>query len=258
MTDVITTLSRPRGDYGYDGDYRVIPAPVVAGTFALTCLGLAASAVRAGTRGSAAALPLGGAAALVTGAGALALHTTRVGKFQVWARVLAGLGLRGDERVLDMGCGRGAVLFAVAKLLPRGRATGIDIWRADQTGNGPEAAWHNAELEGVKDRVDLDTGDMTRLPYDDASFDLVVSSLAVHNLPGMAARLAAVDEAARVLKPGGRLALVDIGFTRRYAARLRELGMRGVDRRDLGWRVWWTGPWFSTHLVTATKPANRS
>ena len=51
------------------------------------------------------------------------LYTTRRGKFQVWEEILDGLHLRGDERVLDMGCGRGAVLTAVAKRLTTGRVT---------------------------------------------------------------------------------------------------------------------------------------
>jgi cyclopropane fatty-acyl-phospholipid synthase-like methyltransferase len=67
------------------------------------------------------------------------IGTTRVGKFEVWARILGDLGLRGDEQVLDLGCGRGAVLLSAAKLLPCGRAVGIDLWRPDQTGNSAEA-----------------------------------------------------------------------------------------------------------------------
>jgi len=253
MNDVVSTLRRPRGEYGYDGDYRLIPAPVVAAIFALICLAVAALAVVAAVYGHIVwAVIAACVAALLVVNGFLFIRVTRVGKFEIWARVLAGLDLRGDERVLDIGCGRGAVLLAVAKLLPRGTATGVDIWRADQTGNSPEATWRNAELEGVTDRITLDTGDMTRLPYDDGAFDLIVSSLAIHNLPDMDQRLAAVEEAARVVRPGGRIAIADIGFTRRYAARLRELGLRDVRRRGLGWRSWW-GPGIATYLVTATK-----
>src|SRR3989442_16022642 len=63
-------------------------------------------------------------------------HTTLRGKFAAWAGILSGLGLKGNERVLDLGCGRGAVLLAVAKLLSTGRAVGGDIWRtSDQSGN---------------------------------------------------------------------------------------------------------------------------
>src|SRR3954466_6494430 len=54
----------------------------------------------------------------------LYVHTTRRGKLEVWRDVLDTLAPRGDERALDLGCGRGAVLIAVAKRLPAGRATG--------------------------------------------------------------------------------------------------------------------------------------
>jgi len=53
---------------------------------------------------------------------------SRRGKFQVWDEILDELHLGGDERVLDMGCGRGAVLIAVARRLTTGRVTGIDLW----------------------------------------------------------------------------------------------------------------------------------
>src|SRR6201991_4234341 len=82
---------------------------------------------------------------------------SRRGKFEVWARLLTRIGLRGDERVIDLGCGRGAVLLTAAKLVPGGSAVGVDIGRSDQTGNSPEATLGNADAEGVADRVDLHT-----------------------------------------------------------------------------------------------------
>ena len=58
---------------------------------------------------------------------------------------LFGLKLRGDEAVLDMGCGRGAVLTAVARKLTTGRVIGIDIWNTmDQSGNAREVTLRNA------------------------------------------------------------------------------------------------------------------
>ncbi|MGH8793187.1 MAG: class I SAM-dependent methyltransferase [Stackebrandtia sp.] len=255
MSELVSDLSRPRGDYGFDGDYRVIPAPVVAAVYALICLAPAVFAVVKAVSGATTTAILSGAIALLlVFVGVSFLRLTRVGKFEAWARVLVGLRLRGDEHVLDLGCGRGAVLLAAAKLVPDGHATGIDLWRADQTGNSPQSTRRNAESEGVADRVSVRTGDMTCLPFDGDSFDLVVSSLAIHNIPKMAGRLAAIDEAARVLRPGGRLAVADIAFTGRYAARLRELGMTDVRRRSLGWRAWWGGPLLATRLVTASKP----
>jgi ubiquinone/menaquinone biosynthesis C-methylase UbiE len=183
------------------------------------------------------------------------LYTTRAGKFHVWATILTDLQLRGDERALDLGCGRGAVLLMAAQLLPQGTATGVDLWQTrDQSGNDQAAAEANARAEGVADRVELRTADMRELPFTDASFDLVVSSLAIHNIPDAAGRAQAIAEAARVLKPGGRLRIADIRNAGAYAARLRELGLRDVTTRTLGWRFWYGGPWAATHLVSATKP----
>ena len=75
------------------------------------------------------------------------------------------------------------MLLTAAKLLPCGRAIGVDIWRADQTDNSPSATLANAELENVADRIELHTADMTALPLDDNSVDVIVSSLAIHNIP---------------------------------------------------------------------------
>jgi ubiquinone/menaquinone biosynthesis C-methylase UbiE len=185
-----------------------------------------------------------------------ALHTTLRGKFVVWAELLDGLALRGDERILDLGCGRGAVLLLAAQHLTTGKAVGIDLWqRRDQSGNAADATWRNAVAEGVADRVELHTGDMRALPFEEGSFDMIVSNLAIHNIPGRAGREKAIDEAARVLRPGGRLFVADMRATREYQARLAKLGMSDVGRRGLGWRFWWGGPWAATRLVTATKPA---
>jgi ubiquinone/menaquinone biosynthesis C-methylase UbiE len=190
---------------------------------------------------------------------AIALHTTLRGKFVVWAELLDGLGLRGDERILDLGCGRGAVLLLAARHLTTGRAVGIDLWqRSDQSGNCAEATRRNAVAEGVADRIDVHTGDMRALPFEDGSVDLVVSNLAIHNIPGRSGREKAIDEAARVLRPGGRLLIADIRATREYQSRLVKIGMSDVRRCGLGWRTWWGGPWAATRLVTATKPHDRT
>ncbi len=184
------------------------------------------------------------------------LYTTRRGKFRVWADLLSQLRLRGDERVIDLGCGRGAVLLMAAKLLPRGKAMGVDLWKtSDQSGNAMDVTRRNAELEGVAGRVELHTADMRQLPFADESFDVVLSSLAIHNIGDSQGRLQAINEAVRVLKPGGRLLLADFRATRPYPARLRELGLVEVKHRRLGWRFWYGNPWAATKLISARKPA---
>jgi len=250
----VVDLRDYKADYGFDGDYRAVSARTVATVVGTVSAGLLASAAQSLTKGKpVAAAVTGGTGASIITTAALFIRTTRIGKFEVWAQILEGLRLRGDETLLDLGCGRGAVLLAAAKLLPKGRAIGVDIWRADQTDNSQQNTLRNAEREGVADRVEVRTADITDLPFDDNSVDVVVSSLVVHNISDPAARAKAISEAARVLRPGGRLAVADIWATRGHVQQLRDLGWSDARRRGLGWRMWW-GPGMGTHLITATKP----
>jgi arsenite methyltransferase len=127
----------------------------------------------------------------------------------------------------------------------------VDLWRSvDQSGNTPDTAKRNAVAAGVGDRVDLRTGDLIDLPLPDHGFEVVLSALAIHNIADPAGRDWAVDEAARTLRPGGRIVIVDILYTKRYATRLAEHGLT-IRRRPLGWRYWYGGPWMAAHVITA-------
>ncbi|TMR24181.1 class I SAM-dependent methyltransferase [Nonomuraea turkmeniaca] len=185
------------------------------------------------------------------------LYTTRRGRFAVWAEELKRLD--GDERLLDLGCGRGAVLLMAAGHLDKGRATGVDLWpssgKQDQSRNGDATIRANAAAEGVEDRVELVAGDMRDLPFGDGAFDVVVSSLAVHNISDAEGRERAIREAHRVLRPGGLMLIADFRHTPAYEAALRGLGVVDVRRRDAGWRFWYGGPWFSTDILEARKPS---
>lgn len=185
------------------------------------------------------------------------LHTTLRGKFIVWRRLLDGLDLSGDEELLDLGCGRGAVLVEASRQLPQGTAHGIDLWRtADQSGNAEEVTRRNAESAGTGYRVRLHTGDITEMDLPDDSFDVVVSSLAIHNITSSESRADALDEALRVLRPGGRLVIADIRHVKTYASHLRARGCSKVEMKKLGPLFWFGGPWQATTAVAATSPTN--
>ncbi|MEU6233515.1 class I SAM-dependent methyltransferase [Kitasatospora sp. NPDC047058] len=230
-------LRRPR--YGVDA-----PAfPATLGAAAAACY-LAAGRWRSGR---AALLTAGTALLAHTG---VYLHTTLCGKLSVWARELDAAGLKGDEELLDLGCGRGAVLIEAARRLPSGRAVGVDLWSGkDQSGNTPEATLANAAAAGVSDRVEVHTADMTALPFATGSFDVVTSALAIHNIPSPKARYRAVDEAMRVLRPGGHLLVADFRpMAGKYAAHLGHGTLR-----DLGPEYWYGGPWLGVTLLHAVK-----
>ncbi len=178
------------------------------------------------------------------------LWSSLSGKFAIRDAVLDAAGLQGHESVLDVGCGRGLLLVGAAKRLNTGRAFGVDLWSADDlAGNTPEAALHNAALEGVTGRVTVETGDARNLPWRTGSFDVVVSMTAIHNIPDEAGRAKALEEMVRVLKPGGRLSMSDIFKPWSYRPVLEALGMREVT--VTGPQLYWLVP---GARVTARKP----
>lgn len=170
-------------------------------------------------------------------------------KLRLRDRLLDGLQLRGDEKVLDVGCGHGLLVIGAAKRVPRGKAVGIDIWQqCDQADNRPNATRRNAEIEGVTDRVEVVEADARKLPFPDAAFDVIVSIWALHNIPTREGRTQAVEEIARVLRPGGTAALLDIWHTRDYLRVLQDRGL--VDLRRSLFSACFVCP---THLVLGRK-----
>jgi ubiquinone/menaquinone biosynthesis C-methylase UbiE len=231
-----------------------IDAPGVIRNFLLLALAaLALGWAAARFLPSAPALPrLGRGFALVFVVQAsLMLWTSLAGKRIAARQLLAAAGLRGDERVLDVGCGRGLLLLGAAQRLPQGRAVGLDLWNAsDLSGNARAATEANARALGLSDRVELADGDMCAMPFADGGFDVVVSSLAIHNVYDAAGRARALAEIARVLKPGGRALLQDFRHTADYAAALRAAGFRDVRRRLVNPLLMFPPTW----RVRATKP----
>ena len=215
---------RARANYGID-------APGVVRTMALLGIvvlgaGLVLGAVSGvGSRGARLGTTLlwpGGSFATTA---LLMLASSRFGKLRARDRLLDRLRLRGDETVLDVGCGHGLLLIGAAKRVPAGRAIGVDLWsQTDQHANSAAATLANASAEGVSDRVTVRDGDMRELPLEDASVDVVVSSLAIHNVPTAAGRAQSIREIARIVRPGGRVGILDIAHVGDYARELRSAG----------------------------------
>lgn len=113
--------------------------------------------------------------------------------------MLAAAGLRGAERVLDAGCGTGHTALAFA-------AQAAEVVAVDLTEAMLAQGRKLASQRGLAN-ITFKRGDVERLPYTDASFDIVTSRYSAHHYPHPQQALA---EFARVLRPGGLLLLADV------------------------------------------------
>lgn len=157
------------------------------------------------------------------------IRSSKDGKLRLREQMLDQLALQGDEKVLDVGCGRGLLSIGAAKRLKTGKVTGIDVWNPQElSGNSADAAKENAKAEGVADRVRFESGDARKLVYPENHYDVVVSANALHTLADDRERGQALREMLRVLKPGGRLLVFDTAETGYLAQVLRENGAKDV------------------------------
>lgn len=140
------------------------------------------------------------------------------------------LALTGKEVVLDVGCGHGLLAIGAAKRLTSGKAHGIDLWaQEDQASNSRDATLENAKIEEVDAKLEIHSGDMRKMPFASGSFDAIMSSWAIHNIHDKAEREKALQEIIRVLKSGGRLAILDIDHAPGYAEFFKNNGINDVQ-----------------------------
>ena len=124
--------------------------------------------------------------------------------------------LHEGETVLDLGSGGGAdVLISARRVGATGKAIGLDM-----TDEMLELATRNAAEAGVSN-VEFIKGYIEEMPLPDASVDVVISNCVI-NLSGDKRRV--IDEAARVLRPGGRFAVSDV---------IADEGIDEAARRDM-------------------------
>ena len=238
----------PKARYGYDAPGIMLG--MLGGGGGVIGLGLVGLGFSGGGL-----LALACDAAIVLGClpfslGCLMVAYAVAGKGRMREAMMAAVDWSGDECVLDVGAGAGLLLIAAAKRLTTGSAVGVDIWSAkDLSANARATTLRNIEIEGVADRAGIETADARRLPMPDGRFDVVLSLLCIHNIEGRADQARALNEIARVLKPGGRALIADYLPTAFYADTLKDAGLMIVTN----------GPYFSTALslmwmVIAEKP----
>ncbi|MBB5782595.1 class I SAM-dependent methyltransferase [Nonomuraea jabiensis] len=149
------------------------------------------------------------------------------GRRAAYTRVATAARPRAGERVLDVGCGTGYLSRILAPVVtPSGHVTGVD----------PSPAMIEYASRHAPANCTYVEGSGQDLPFPDGSFDLVISSLAVHHIPAEA-RPEALRQMFRVLRPGGRLLIAEFRppakpLARRVVGALTGPAMRH-DPRDL-------------------------
>lgn len=164
------------------------------------------------------------------------------------------------RHALDLGCGRGILLNAVATQLKKGGSSGRVVGLDRSSGSHAlVSTLRTAHLEGVAEYVTCREGDARRLPFGDNYFDVVVSAVFVHTVgrehghrtaAAAAERMRAVGELVRVLKPGGRAVVWDLQHVPEYVRRLQELRMDDVRVSE---QV--TAFMAASHIVSFRKPS---
>lgn len=130
------------------------------------------------------------------------------------------------QDVLDIGCGTGRFTVPMAAL-------GANVSGLDMSGSMLRVAASKLEAKGLS--ADLREGDMAAMPFDDASFDIVTSMLALMHIP-LEDRQQVFKEASRVLRPGGRLLIsVKNSVIERFfrADRFAAVDITDVDSKTL-------------------------
>ncbi|MES2392624.1 MAG: class I SAM-dependent methyltransferase [Acidobacteriota bacterium] len=217
------TIEKP--DYGVDAP-AVMRNFFVFGTLALVLAVVLPPVLHFGKVDVATRPTFGWPAGSLLVSGFLFLLYVKVGKFRHRDFMLGMHTWRGDEQVLDVGCGRGLLLAGAAQRLTTGHATGIDLWsNVDMGGNSEQATARNLAIEGVAEKCSLVTGGAQAMPFQSASFDVIVSNLCLHNIYDRPTRMKALHEIVRVLKPGGVALISDYQLTGQYAEEFLQTGL---------------------------------
>jgi SAM-dependent methyltransferase len=128
----------------------------------------------------------------------------------------------GDGKLLDIGCGNGALAIEAAKKYPKAQIVGIDYW-GGQWEYSKESCEKNAQIANVVKRTSFHKASAAKLPFADESFNVAVSNFVFHEVQDVKDKRAVIQEALRVLKKDGLFVFQDLFLWKRIYGEPQDL-----------------------------------
>jgi SAM-dependent methyltransferase len=145
------------------------------------------------------------------------MFSQRGGKFQekVYNLIVQSLGEQVKGKILDIGSGNGVLAVKLAQQHDEATVTGIDYWGEDWE-YSKSVCEKNARIGHVENRLRFQKGDAAALKFPNSAFDGAVSNLTFHEVKSITDKRMVLQEALRVVKPGGVFAFIDYFYDSKY------------------------------------------
>ena len=141
---------------------------------------------------------------------------------QIYDLLLAAFDWNGEGQFVDIGCGNGAASIKLAKKYPKATVVGVDYWGGNWQ-YSKSVCERNAQIEGVGQRVSFQKSSASKLPFPDGCFEAAVSNLTFHEVADVRDKREVIQEALRVVKPGGKFVFQDLFLIEREFGRMDDL-----------------------------------
>ncbi len=140
----------------------------------------------------------------------------------VQGQLLDSVEWKGIGKVIDIGCGSGALTIGIAKRFPELHITGVDNWSGGwEYSKG--ICEQNSLIEKVSDRVDFQKASASSLPFEDETFHIAVSNLTFHEVGDIRDKRLLIKEALRVIRKGGSFVFQDLFLWKALYGEMEDL-----------------------------------
>jgi len=167
------------------------------------------------------------------------MFSQKGGKLQekFYTLIIQSLGENVEGKIIDIGSGNGVLAAKLAQQHEKTEVTGIDYWGKDWE-YSRSVCEKNAQILHVENRVHFQKGDAAALDFANDTFDGAISNLTFHEVQSVADKRAVLQEALRVVKPGGRFAFVDYFYEAKYYGNNLEFEkfLRGMNVAHLEYK----------------------